>query len=204
MLALHRYATAAALLLAACVPAPRPIVTGNPDASAQAIAEAVCATCHGNDGIGVSPEIPSLAGQSEDYLARQLEDFRAHRRSDQAAYDAMWGMSYRLTLTQARDLAALFARMRPMRSRTNEDGGLSASGARLAGNCATCHGPYLRGRGPVPRLAGQHADYLAKQLEVFQRPEERPLADARTVPPHRLAAEDIAALAAYASGLRGD
>jgi cytochrome c553 len=35
--------------------------------------------------------------------------------------------------------------------------------------CATCHGPQARGNDIFPRLAGQHADYLVKQVLVIQR-----------------------------------
>jgi len=31
-----------------------------------------CSACHGNDGLGVRPEIPNLAGQKRTYLRRQL------------------------------------------------------------------------------------------------------------------------------------
>jgi len=34
--------------------------------------------------------------------------------------------------------------------------------------CASCHGTQAQGNGPFPRLAGQHAPYLLKQLLVIQ------------------------------------
>ena len=34
--------------------------------------------------------------------------------------------------------------------------------------CATCHGAQAQGNGPFPRLAGQHAPYLLRQLLVIQ------------------------------------
>jgi cytochrome c553 len=38
--------------------------------------------------------------------------------------------------------------------------------------CASCHGPRPERRNPeYPRLAGQYADYLVQQLELFQRRE---------------------------------
>ena len=30
-----------------------------------------------------------------------------------------------------------------------------------------CHGENAEGNGPIPRLAGQHQAYLARQLEAF-------------------------------------
>ena len=32
----------------------------------------------------------------------------------------------------------------------------------------SCHGEKAEGNGPIPRLAGQHQAYLARQLEAFQ------------------------------------
>ena len=43
---------------------------------------ALCAGCHGADGISVSPEIPNLAGQKETYLANTLRAFRANERTN--------------------------------------------------------------------------------------------------------------------------
>ena len=34
--------------------------------------------------------------------------------------------------------------------------------------CASCHGAQAQGNGPFPRLAGQHAGYLIKQMLVIQ------------------------------------
>jgi len=34
--------------------------------------------------------------------------------------------------------------------------------------CATCHGKNAEGAGIFPRLAGQHAEYIERQLHVIQ------------------------------------
>ena len=33
--------------------------------------------------------------------------------------------------------------------------------------CMGCHGEKAEGNGPIPRLAGQHRAYLARQLDAF-------------------------------------
>ena len=43
---------------------------------------AVCATCHGPDGISSNSLWPNLAGQKREYLIKQLEDFRSGARKD--------------------------------------------------------------------------------------------------------------------------
>jgi cytochrome c553 len=34
--------------------------------------------------------------------------------------------------------------------------------------CVACHGPDAKGQDTIPRLAGQHAAYLVKQLAYFK------------------------------------
>src|SRR5690606_23166480 len=46
------------------------------DAAAGAGKAAVCAACHGMDGNAVDPQYPKLAGQHEQYIARQLALFK--------------------------------------------------------------------------------------------------------------------------------
>ena len=45
-------------------------------------AAATCVACHGQNGIGLSPTWPTLAGQHEDYLVHALEQYRDGTRSD--------------------------------------------------------------------------------------------------------------------------
>ena len=37
-------------------------------------------------------------------------------------------------------------------------------------SCASCHGNDGHGTDALPRLAGQHADYIVRQLKVFKTP----------------------------------
>lgn len=41
-----------------------------------------CAACHGAQGISANPLWPNLAGQQEQYLAKQLKDFKSGSRKD--------------------------------------------------------------------------------------------------------------------------
>ncbi len=49
-------------------------------AAGKAKAEAVCQTCHGLDGRGVSAMVANIGGQQKQYLIKQLSDYRAGRR----------------------------------------------------------------------------------------------------------------------------
>ena len=43
---------------------------------------ALCAACHGSKGVSTNPLWPSLAGQQEAYLVKQIKAFRDGERTD--------------------------------------------------------------------------------------------------------------------------
>ncbi|HTI19287.1 MAG TPA: c-type cytochrome [Trinickia sp.] len=65
---------------------------------------AQCAACHGPTGRSVMPQAPNLAGQDEDYLAKQLRDFRSGARQD----ETMSVIAKALSDTEIDNLAAYF------------------------------------------------------------------------------------------------
>ena len=67
--------------------------------------------------------------------------------------------------------------------------------------CSTCHGPKGEGKATFPRLAGQHADYLVKQLVVFQRTDERPEGSIMKTVAHELTGQNIHDVAGYLQAL---
>ena len=52
------------------------------DVAAGQAMSAQCAACHGADGNSAAPTFPRLAGQSEKYIYKQLQDFKAGRRNN--------------------------------------------------------------------------------------------------------------------------
>jgi len=52
------------------------------DVEAGKIKSAMCASCHGVNGISMSPLWPNLAGQKEQYLIKQIKAFRDGTRQD--------------------------------------------------------------------------------------------------------------------------
>ncbi len=52
------------------------------DADADQMANNVCASCHGPEGISVNPAWPNIAGQKAEYTAKQLTAYRDGTRSD--------------------------------------------------------------------------------------------------------------------------
>ena len=70
---------------------------------------AVCAACHGPKGISVNPLWPSLAGQQEAYLAKQIKEFRDGVRVEAT----MQPFVANLTDQDVEDLAAYYASLSP-------------------------------------------------------------------------------------------
>jgi cytochrome c553 len=179
---------------------------GNPDVSATTLAQQVCSNCHGVTGNAISPNFPNLAGQVEPYVVEQLNAFKSHGRQDPAGFEYMWGLSRGLTENQIKGLAAYYASQTPVRQPIEGDPTRLEAGKTIFEQgvsdksvppCASCHGPEGRGAGTFPRLAGQHSDYVMKQLVVFQRTDERPEGAVMKVIAHGLTLQDINDVAAY-------
>lgn len=151
-----------------------------PDAAARAHAEriavTVCGTCHGPNGNNTNPKYPRLAGQNANYLAAQLKAFRAQTRGDPDAIGYMWGMANQLDDETIEALAAYYAGQKAEPSASAASAAITrgreiyANGVAAQGvpACSSCHGPDAHGTQDFPRLAGQHAQYVLKQLGSFQ------------------------------------
>jgi cytochrome c553 len=135
-----------------------------------------CGTCHGVNGRSVSPTFPNLAGQQASYIEAQLKAFKDQSRADPDAQAYMWGMASQLNDTTITALAGYFA-AQPAAPGRGGNSTLIAQGKRLFEEgvparqippCASCHGAHAEGLAVFPRLAGQHAPYLLKQLIVIQ------------------------------------
>ena len=144
--------------------------------AAQHVAVMTCATCHGPQGRSIVPKFPALAGQHPKYLAAQLQAFKAQTRGDSDALGYMWGMAAPLNDEMIAALAAYYGAQSPGGGSAS-DAGAIARGADIYANgvaaegippCIACHGPGAVGTDEYPRLAGQHAQYLLKQLRSFQ------------------------------------
>jgi len=145
-------------------------------AAAERIAVGTCAACHGPRGHSYSPKFPVLAGQHATYLVTQLQGFRAQTRGDPDALGYMWGMAAPLDDSMITGLADYYAAQVPRHGPAGNPA-LLARGKSIYENgdaaqgvppCAACHGADAAGTDTYPRLAGQHVQYLVKQLRSFQ------------------------------------
>jgi len=204
-------AAAAVLALAAgCAHPDRSRNLADPKVSATTLAQQVCSNCHGMTGNSVSPNFPNLAGQQPAYFIAQLNGFRSHSRQDPAGFEYMWGLSRSLTDAQTEGLAAYYAAQKALAQpvegeRGRIDAGKAIFETGIAANsvpaCMGCHGAQGQGMATFPRLAGQHADYVVKQLIVFQRTDERPEGTLMKTVAHQLTRQDIDDVAGYVQTL---
>jgi cytochrome c553 len=185
------------------------------DAQAGAAKAAVCAACHGAQGIAVAPNFPNLAGQSASYLYVQLKEFHDGQRND----PVMTGQAAALSDDDMRNLASYYASLAP-KSAGRADASSRGAQLYLAGDpaqgippCQGCHGPAGLGPQPYPssapqppwatfpHLRGQSGLYLTKELSDFKRGARAGSSNAKVM--HGIAStlsdDDMQALSAYLS-----
>ena len=68
-----------------------------------------CVACHGLDGVGITPQYPTLAGQHADYLARALTEYKSGGRKNAI----MSGFASQLSAADIKAIAAYYAAQRP-------------------------------------------------------------------------------------------
>lgn len=139
----------------------------------------MCVNCHGHDGLGRgSSAFPKLAGQRREYLLNTLLAYADGSRHSGIMQPVAAGLSEEI----ARALADHYSRLPASVSQSGDpppDPRLLELGREIAHEgvperripaCIECHGPIGRRTKPAyPLLAGQRADYLVLQLELFQR-----------------------------------
>ena len=81
------------------------------DAAAGKAKSAVCAACHGANGISALPNYPNLAGQKEQYIIDQLNQFKSGKRTSGMA-NIMAPMAAPLTDADIANLAAYYSSLK--------------------------------------------------------------------------------------------
>ena len=200
------YVVALATLFATSVMADEAKGPAKPDLAKGAnISATVCAACHTADGSRGIPTNPILQGQHADYLVKQLTEFKSGKRDNAI----MKPMASTLSDDDMRNVAAFYA------SKTAKPGAAKNKDSVELGRkiwrggiadkqvpaCAGCHGPAGAG---VPaqyaRLAGQHAEYVSSQLELFRSGKRANSPQMATIAA-RMSDAEIAAVSDYVEGL---
>ncbi len=173
---------------------------GNAPAATTPPAKAeVCFACHGPAGRSTITTNPILAGQTARYLYLQLRDFAEGRRSD----PQMSPIATTLNRDEMRELADYFAQQKPAPQNFPVDPERAKRGKAKADEtlCTMCHLGGFGGQNEIPRVAGQHHDYIVKQLADFKARRRTNDAGNMTAVSRTLSDEDIEDLAHYLTGL---
>jgi len=205
---MNRIALMLVAALAATSALANPAATKGDPKAAEAIVNQVCLACHGADGNSVAAANPKLAGLNEEYLYKQLSEFKSGARKN----PVMGGIVKDLTDADMKNLAAYFSLQQP-KPGTAKDAELARHGEKIyrggvlgAGvpACASCHGPQGKGiPTQFPRLAGQHADYIYTQLNAFRvGARANDAAKMMRTIAAKMTDADMKAVAAYIQGLR--
>jgi cytochrome c553 len=127
----------------------------------------LCTGCHGDAGISQTENIPSLAGQPDQFIQWQLVFFRAGSRKN----EQMQPIVEQINNDDIRNLGAYFNSLAPPKdAKPDDDPDLSKKGAQAAvgRRCASCHTDTFAGTKAVARIAGQREEYLIKALHDYK------------------------------------
>jgi cytochrome c553 len=147
------------------------VMAGGDPAAGQATA-IICIGCHGNDGNSINPLNPKLAAQGENYLNKQLTDFKSGARKEQH-------MSSMVEAIRKEDIPNLAAWFSSQKRQSSPSTKINQQGKQIFHNgidnkgiaaCDGCHAEDGKGNDAIgfPSLAGQHAEYITKQLKEFR------------------------------------
>lgn len=191
------------------------------DAKAGEAKVAVCGACHGADGNSAAPNFPKLAGQHAKYISKQLNDMKVDVAKGGRMVVEMASIVPSLSDQDIADIAAYYSTKTIQGGAASKDLLVKGESVFRSGNkakgmaaCTGCHSPDGKGNNGAsfPSLAGQHPEYIEKQLKAFRLAAEEPEAQGARVNDgdkkimrdiaSRMSDLEIRAVASYISGLR--
>jgi cytochrome c553 len=170
-----------------------------------------CASCHAFNGMAdPSGAFPRLAGQTQTYILRSLNNFADGLRRN----TIMTRIAGALTGPQRADMAAYYASVSaPVPPFPPADPKSLSLGEEIANvglnpeqipACADCHGPRGHSVTPsIPSLAGQYANYITFELKMFRSGARRSGREDMAGLAHALSEEQISAVSAYFQSIAG-
>jgi len=159
-----------------------------------------CTACHGPGGNSAVPQFPILAGQTARYLYLQLRDFKEGRRKEPTMDPVVAPLSREDML----DLSAYFAAQKLKPGNFKVDDKRAARGKAKAEEtlCTMCHLGGFMGQNEIPRVSGQHYEYVVKQMKDFKNYRRTNDAGNMTAVTKTLSDQDIEDLGHYLASLR--
>jgi len=197
----------AALLVSGIATSDMALAAGDVDAGKTK--SAVCAACHGVQGISSISVNPNLAGQVPGYIAAQLAAFKSGDRNNAI----MTGQVISLSEDDMADLDAYYASLVPNVEvkLTDQDKALAEEGAKIyrggfadrgISACMSCHGPSGHGIPKnYPRVSAQHKEYLEQSLLSYKKGDRKGYNEIMSSIAFGLSELQIKQLAAYMAGL---
>jgi cytochrome c553 len=142
------------------------------------LATSVCEGCHGAEGRSTDPAIPIIAAQQQPYVELQLKAFRSESRDEPKGHELMRGVSSKWLLNDqiVAGIAEYFSLQPPAPGKPGDPAAMT-KGKRLYEKgsftprivpCSDCHGDNAQGIAIFPRLAGQHGEYLVRQMQIMR------------------------------------
>jgi len=138
--------------------------------------KAECESCHGPDGNSPYSDVPTIAGQSSRFIAKQLRSFqlwdrpcvKAEYRTGSKAgnHSDKCELSGALSADDIGAVAEYYGKQPFQPAQQPFDAARAAAGAALHDQyCETCHAEGGKANGRGPRLAGQWKPYLRATLK---------------------------------------
>jgi cytochrome c553 len=163
---------------------------------------ALCATCHGKEGVPINKETPVIWGQNEGYFYLQLRDFKSGMRKNAL----MNPIAATMEKKEMEALAAYFSKLKwPNLQQPSAPDDVAKQAQTAVGSigCIGCHLDHFQGDGTTARLAGQWREYLQQTMMNF-RDNKRGNNPGMSDLMKATSPDDIKALAYYLSGLQID
>ncbi|MCH9048950.1 MAG: c-type cytochrome [Proteobacteria bacterium] len=159
----------------------------------------ICFTCHGENGASTQPTYPILAGQEFYYLYVQLKDFKSGLREDAI----MSPLVANIEKQDLRLMAEYFGEQEWQGAEFTASPEQISAGKKVvdAGQCVACHLGAFNGNSRIPRLAGQHFEYLNKTMLDFKN-KQRNNAQPMNALFGTFSDDEIKAVSQYLSGFK--
>lgn len=171
----------------------------NVDNEAQMRIVGFCSSCHGSNGFSVGATIPSIGGQTKEYLIISLTEMKEKTRRATLMHKIAVGY----TPEEITDIADYFSKIKWKQSIDKLNPKLASKGKTLSAQCADCHTDNGIGSGETPRIAGQNPKYLYNALiEYKDKLRNNEAGGAMMAEAANLSDEDLKALAEYYSSVK--
>jgi cytochrome c553 len=148
----------------------RPLYATTDDiADGKRLAQSVCGSCHGANGISTGPGVPTLAGQRPSYLYIELKAYQSGLRESGPMNDAVKFLSNDALIKVAAYFASLDPPQPDARSPSAPTPDPVEVGKTAAADCAGCHGDTGVSDTPgFPSLAGLEPQYLIAAMKAYR------------------------------------